>query len=310
MPSDRNRRGRESWSSGESTMSESPARRRATVLLLAALLLAPPAARAWGAIGHRIVGQTAEDALSATARQRLQEISGGKSLAMVSTWPDFVRADPAWGFVDTWHYVNVEDGQTLDEILARSASTVEPDNVVEAIGYFTAILDGDVERRRHFQELMSASRATPFDGSLDLTALALLVHFIGDIHQPLHAGRGGDRGGNSVAVNFFGEVKKLHSVWDSAIIEQQELSFTEFTRFLEAEFGGGRIDPGDGGPAVWAQESIDYRHQLYDIWRQTSRENYLPELSWDYVFRHIGTIKRRLYLGGLRLAGVLNEIWE
>ncbi len=290
-------------------MSETSMRRGAVLIVLMVLPLAPEVALAWGDNGHRIVAQGAEDALSADTRRALGEITGTRSLAMIATWPDFVKADAAWGFASHWHYVTVEDDRTLDEVLRRSALTLEPDNVVEAIGYFTAILDGDEQRRRNFQKLLDDNRAAPLDGSLDLTALALLVHFVGDVHQPLHVGRGNDRGGNSIAVNFFGEIRKLHSVWDSAIIEHQRLSFTEFTHFLQAELAG-QADPGDGDARVWAQESMDYRQQLYEIWGRTSRDNYLPEIGYDYIFDHIGTIKRRLSLGGLRLAGVLNSIYD
>jgi hypothetical protein len=297
---------------GDYGMSEAPRRSNAAFLALVALVvlgLTPQSASAWGNNGHRIVGQGAEEALSTKARQAVRRIAGTQSLAMLAPWPDFARSDPAWRFATHWHYTTVEDGQSLAEVLARSARTLEPDNLVEAIGYFTAILAGDTERRRNFEELMRANKAEPLGGSVELTALSFLSHFIGDVHQPLHVGRGGAQGGNNIAVEFFGEVKKLHSVWDSAIIEKQGLSFTEFTDFLQAEFAG-QLDPGSGGPEAWAQESIDYRHRLYELWNRTSRDTHLPELSYGYVYDHIGTIKRRLYLGGLRLARQLDSIFD
>ncbi len=291
-------------------MSEMARKGAAVVLVaLAALLLAPRAVSAWGDNGHRIAGQVAQNALSDQAREAVREIAGARTLAMLGTWPDFVRSEPAWGFLSTWHYISVADDATLEEVLAESARTAEPDNVVEAIAYFRAILAGDVDRRRHFEELMSSNGVAPREGSVELTALGLLSHFIGDLHQPLHVGRPGDRGGNSVAVNFFGEIAKLHSVWDRGIIERQRLGFTEFTSFLDAELAG-QVEAGDGGPEAWAQESMDYRLRLYEIWGQTSRDNYLPELGYRYVYDHLGTVKRRLYLGGLRLARVLDSIYQ
>lgn len=276
---------------------------------LVCLLLAPSAARAWGDNGHRISGLVAQKALSEPARQALRRHAGERTLQMLATWPDFARSDPGWDFVTTWHYVSVEDGGSLDAVMAKAERTLEPDNLVEAIGYFEAILAGDAERRRNFEELMAANGATPREGSIELTALCFLAHFVTDVHQPLHVGRAGDSGGNSIAVNFFGEIKKLHSVWDSGIIERQRLSFTEFATFLEAELGG-RITAGDGGVRDWAQESFDYRPRLYQIWDRTSRDNYLPELGYRYVYDHLGTIERRLYLGGLRLAAMLDSIYE
>lgn len=290
-------------------MNRERTKRYAITVALAALLLAPRIALAWGDNGHRISGQIAQDALSDEARQAVRKIAGAKTLAMLGTWPDFMRSEPAWGFVSTWHYINVDDDGTLEEVLAISTGTPQPDNVVEAIDYFKAILAGDAERRRHFEGLMSTNGVTPREGSVELTALCFLAHFVTDLHQPLHAGRAGDRGGNSIAVNFFGEIKKLHSVWDSGIIDSQSLSFTEFATFIDAELAG-QVDTGDGGPEAWAQESMDYRLRLYEIWGKTSRDNFLPELGYRYVYDHIGTVKNRLYLGGLRLAGILNSIYE
>ncbi len=281
----------------------------AILLALTAALLLPRTAFGWGDSGHRIVARLGQDGLSPQAQRRMVEIAGSRSLAMLATWPDFIRSEKPWGFAAPWHYVTVEDADTLETVLERSALTIEPDNVVEAISYFAAILDGDARRRESFEKLMVDNRARPIGGSTELAALAFLVHFVGDIHQPLHVGRGGDHGGNSIAVNWFGEVQKLHTVWDSGLIDHQQLSFTEFVEFLEAELAG-TVEPGDGGPAAWAQESIDYRHRLYEIWSRTSRDNYLPELGYRYVYDHIGTVKRRLYLGGLRLAALLESIFD
>ena len=285
------------------------ARTAASLALLAALPLVPRAAFAWGDTGHRITGQIAEQALSDDARRAVRGIAGSRTLAMLGTWPDFVRSNPDWDFVSTWHYVNVEDDATLEEVMTAAARTPEPDNIVEAIGYFRAILAGDEERRRHFEGLMSANGVEPREGSVELTALCFLTHFVGDLHQPLHVGRADDRGGNSVTVNFFGEIRRLHSVWDSGLIERQGLSFTEFATFLDAELAG-EVQAGDGGVEAWARESREYRSRLYQIWGRTSRENYLAELGYRYVYDHIGTVKRRLYQAGLRLAAMLNGIYE
>ena len=70
-----------------------------------------------------------------------------------------------------------------------------------------------------------------------MTALALLVHLVGDVHQPLHVGRGPDRGGNSIDVYWFGEPVVLHEVWDEGLIEKEALSFTEFAVFLVQDLG-------------------------------------------------------------------------
>lgn len=290
-------------------MSRRPTMRLHLTVALAAVLVAPRIALAWADNGHRVSGRIAQENLSDEARAAVREIAGARTLAMLATWPDFARSDRAWDFVSSWHYVNAAEGQSLDDALEDSARNPGPDNILEAIDYFRAILAGDGESRRHFEELMAANGARPREGSVELTALCFLAHFVTDLHQPLHVGRGNDRGGNSIAVSFFGEVSKLHSVWDKGLIESQGLSFTELTDFINAELAG-TVEAGDGGPRQWAQESRDYLPRIYEIWGRTDRDSYLPELGYRYVYDHIGTVKRRLYLGGLRLAGMLNSIYE
>ena len=193
---------------------------------------------AWGDNGHRIVAEIAERHLGDAARTAIEGYLGPIALAQIATWPDFVRSDSAWEFVNHWHYVTVEDDAELLAVLRRSQKTPEPDNVVEAIEYLERVLAGDSDARAAFEAMMAEHGAETLEGSLDATALAFLLHFAGDVHQPLHVGRGGDRGGNSVMVQWFGEPRRLHSVWDSGLIDRQSLSYTEYVEFLEQDFDG------------------------------------------------------------------------
>ncbi len=284
------------------------------------LAAAPPPSHAWGSKGHRAVAQIAENHLSEKARDRVREITGRKTLAMLAAWPDFLYSEEAWGFASRWHYVSVDENNSLEEIMTRAETSLDPDNVVEAIEYLTAVLAGDPKKAENFSDLLAcrAPRGSespaacrtvkPREGSLELTALAFLVHFVGDIHQPLHVGRRGDRGGNQVAVNWFDEDHDLHSVWDSGMIEKEGLSFTELVDFIEAELGD-TVAIGDSGPRGWARESFDYRHRLYEIYDRTDRENRLPDLGYGYSHDHIGVVKKRLYQAGRRLARLLDSIY-
>ncbi len=289
----------------------------APAALVLALVL-PAVALGWGASGHRITARIAEDHLDAGTARAVAEVTGGHSLALLATWPDFIRSDSRWDCIQPWHFLTVEDGQAIDEALARPADTSGncrrlyerfelPHNVVSAIEYFAAIVGGDKRKADNFDGFMKETGAEPYAGSTRSTALALLIHFIGDVHQPMHVGRGGDRGGNNVYTNFFDQVSRLHSVWDSGLIDQEGLSYTEFAAFLEQQFGDEQT-PAESAPLDWAAESFGYRSRVYDIWRRTSRDNNLPELSYDYAFAQIGLIKQRLYHGGRRAAQLLNSI--
>ena len=284
-----------------------PATLGAGVLVL--LALSPPPAYGWGSNGHRITAQIAEDRLSALARERVRALIGDQRLAQIANWPDFIRSEPGWKFLDTWHYATVEDGQALGEVLARDAKTPAPDNVVEAIEFFAGILRGDAAKARLFWELMAKNGVEPLAGSLEATALSFVVHLVGDVHQPLYVGRGGDRGGNNVAVNWFDGQSNLHSLWDSGLVDGEKLSFTEYADFLERELGATAGQWRGSGPADWAEESIRARGQIYEIWQRTSRTNLLPDLGWDYSHDSIGLVNRRLFQGGVRLAEQLDSIF-
>ena len=133
-------------------------------------------------------------------------------------------------------------------------------------------------------------------------ALKCLIHLVGDIHQPLHVGNGTDRGGNDVKVTYFWKSSNLHTVWDTGIIEGQNLSFTEYVDWIDAptkeELSRWKSD----GIMVWTEESIACRSQIYDL-----PEN--KKINYRYNYDNISTVNSRLLKAGIRLAGVLEEIY-
>ena len=285
---------------------------RSCVLLFGVLgcLLAAQPVRAWGANGHRITAEIAESRLTPATRAALDEIIGTRKLAQVANWADFVKAESAWDFARHWHYVTVEDERRLAGVLERADETMAPDNVVEGVEFLSGVLRSDEAKTEHLTALLEQEGAGALDGSIDATAVAFIVHLVGDLHQPLHVGRGGDRGGNQITVNWFGEQMRLHAVWDSGLIDQESLSYTEFTAFIEQEFEDRAVDWSGGGTADWAAESRELRHDVYEIWDSTDRTNHLPNLGWQYSHDHIGTVKQRLFQGGVRLATLLNSIFD
>ena len=133
-------------------------------------------------------------------------------------------------------------------------------------------------------------------------AVRMLVHLIGDIHQPLHVGNGKDRGGNDFKVNWFNEKSNLHKVWDSEIINYQDLSYTEYADWLDKDiFWVESLN--DKSVIEWALESKKIR--IDGLYPDTNNLN----LSYDYNFQHIETLNSQLLKAGFRLAMVLNEIY-
>ncbi|MXX04684.1 MAG: S1/P1 nuclease [Gemmatimonadetes bacterium] len=254
----------------------------ASILLLCGSL---PAA-AWGPNGHRIVGRIAENHLTDAAREGISELIGRASLAQVSTWADEIKSDPAWRHASPWHYVNAPPGQSIEK-----AHKSPSGDVIEAILRFERVL-----RDR------GAGKKERVD------ALRFLVHFVGDIHQPLHAGYASDRGGNDVRVRWFGENTNLHTVWDEHLVEYQRLSFTEWVRFF------GHAEPGEieawrrSTVWDWARESRSMLPAVYD--HGDSRSTSTPYLGYDYIFRHNDGVKKRLLQAGIRLSGMLNDVFS
>ncbi len=132
-------------------------------------------------------------------------------------------------------------------------------------------------------------------------ALKFLVHFVGDLHCPVHAGDNHDRGGNNTPVTFFGRPTNLHSVWDSRLIAQAGFTVTSLTETVEKS--GTRVRPG-GTPVTWAEEAHDVaRDVAYPI----------PAghvLGQAYVNAAMPALRLQLLRGGIRLAALLNAIFD
>ena len=277
---------------------------------------------AWGQNGHRIVGKIGEDGLTPQARSVVQSIAGKRSLALLATWPDFIRSFSKWDCVKPWHFLTVEDGQTVEQgmkLQPRVSGGCNkqvfedlemPGNVVAGINYFTAILKGDNQKTANFGELLTKSGVEPYGNSIQLTALALVVHMVGDVHQPLHVGRGPDRGGNSISAQWFDDLTNLHTIWDSGLIEKEGLSYTEFADFLEQEFADESPVSFGNGPTTWAEESVSHRGQVYATGDKRNPGVNLPKLSYNYAADQSALVKQRLYRGGKRLAELLNRTFE
>ncbi|MFC3033862.1 S1/P1 nuclease [Pseudoalteromonas fenneropenaei] len=258
----------------------------ATTLLIAAF---SNNVLAWGQNGHRIVGQLAEAHLTDTTKNALVPLLEGDSLAEVSTWADEMRSAPGefWQRKSVrWHYINVTDPKNMHEhIHADISSKEQVQNILDGFYYTINVLKSDktsIDEKRF--------------------ALRFLVHLVGDSHQPFHAGRADDHGGNKIKVEFFGENTNLHSVWDTHLVENENLSFTEFTSFIQTKNPELIAEYLASSPADWLIESNNIAEKLYNA-EQT-------EMKYQYVFDHMPIVKTRLQQGGVRLAGLLNLIFD
>tara|TARA_B100000029_G_scaffold95753_1_gene85809 strand:+ start:2292 stop:3050 length:759 start_codon:yes stop_codon:yes gene_type:complete len=233
----------------------------------------------WGKTGHRIVGKVANTYLTKNAKMQVKRILGHEDLSRVSTWADEIKSDPNWDHAWDWHFCTIPDGE---EYIPGKHSG----KAVEKMNDFIATL----KNRKSSQE----------DKQF---ALKFMVHLIGDLHQPLHVGNGKDRGGNDIKVSWFGEETNLHSIWDTKLIQHQNLSYTEYADYLllGIDYGDVRDWQGDS-LMVYVNESKNLRSQCYDF----SRDN----LKWEYFYKNKALLEKRLLQGGVRLSGELNRIFK
>ncbi|MBW8366745.1 MAG: S1/P1 nuclease [Arenimonas sp.] len=259
-----------------------------TVILLA---LAAPAF-GWSKQGHQLVGELAERDLTAAARAEVDRLLAGEpnpTLAGVSTWADEIRAEgnELGQRSRTWHYINF-DHAGCDYVPAREC----PDGncVIGAINAQRAIL---------------ADRSQPLQARRE--ALKFVVHFVGDAHQPMHAGFRRDRGGNNFQLNYRGkgspkgEGTNLHGVWDYWLLRSANLDNPAYTaRLLQSPLPEGTQLDADNPAAEWTLEScrLIASNSIYPPKRR---------ITDAYLDLHRPTAEARVRQAGARLASLLND---
>ena len=237
-------------------------------------------AYSWGQTGHRVVGLIAEKHLTKRAKKNLMKVLNNETLAEVSNYMDFIKSDNSYRHMSPWHYATIPDGQSYEE-----AGTPEQGDVIQTIQRLTAEL-----------------KTKKFADEDELFALKCLVHLVGDIHQPLHVGNGQDKGGNDVKLEYFRKSSNLHRVWDSGMIDATQYSYTEYAEWINHATQKQINQWQKDGILVWADESVSYRDKIYDLSESM-------KLSYRYNYEHIATVNQRLLQAGIRLAGILNEIY-
>ncbi|MFD2566049.1 S1/P1 nuclease [Pseudotenacibaculum haliotis] len=235
----------------------------------------------WGQTGHRVVGEIASQNLSKRAKKNLEKLLGKEGLAILSTYADEIKSDRKYDKFKPWHYVNFKDGETYE------TSKKNP--------------KGDlIQGIKKCKEVIQDPNASKED---KVFYLKLLVHLIGDLHQPLHIGRAEDRGGNAIKVQWFRRNTNLHSVWDSKMLDQFDMSYSELSSNLNTLSKKQVKAIQQGSVLDWVKETRVLTMKIYDSAK--ADEN----LSYRYMYDHFDTVKSQLQKGGLRLAKVLNELF-
>ena len=127
-----------------------------------------------------------------------------------------------------------------------------------------------------------------------------MIHCLADLHQPLHAGRAEDKGGNTIRLKYFGRNSNLHRVWDSEMINDYGMSYTELAKSLMERHNDKVVI---GSPVEWANESQAEVIKIYAEVKEGDR------LGYRYNYNNLPLVKDKLYKAGIRLAAVLNDLF-
>ncbi|WP_318309957.1 S1/P1 nuclease [Flagellimonas crocea] len=234
----------------------------------------------WGKTGHRITGQIAQNHLTGKTKRALNDLLDGHSLAFVSTYADDIKADGSYSKYSAWHYVNYPLGMDY-----RDSEKSEYGDIVRAI-----------------EECISKVKDKNNSREDRIFHLKMLIHFIGDLHQPMHTSREEDKGGNDIQVQWFGEGSNLHRVWDKNLIESYGMTYTELASELTEVDRKRKKEIQSGNLYDWVDESHEICAELYDSVEVGEK------LGYRYAYDHNDLLFQQLQKGGLRLAKVLNDI--
>lgn len=278
------------------------------------LLTVTPAAYAWGPVGHRVVAEIAQRHLTPAAQARVNRLLEGRTLADVANWPDELRSDPRFEKYGPLHYATVKDGLTT----YRDSEKARCGDIVVAIEAFTTFLRTNSRESLYTVKALTdksdgtgqgACNPVETDPLTQLQALSFLVHLMGDLHQPLHVG-GTDRGGNMVSVNWMDRWKSnLHSIWDDEMVDFERIGYTQYARFLDRASEADAKRWMSGNIIAYADEAIAMRSKLY-VYPDDPGTPAVPKISYKYIGTHRERMREQLLKGGLRLAGVLNSVFQ
>lgn len=235
----------------------------------------------WGPTGHRVVGKIADNYLSGKAKREVKKLLNRKSLAFVSTFADEIKSDKRYNEFYTWHYINMPLNKNYEDSKKNSKG-----DLVSGI--------------EHCKSVLKDKNASDEDKAF---YLKLLIHLIGDLHQPMHVGLQEDKGGNDFKVQWFYKESNLHRVWDSEMINDFKMGYMELAENADIKSKTEIKAIQEGSIIDWVNET----HQLTKSVYISAKPG--ENLRYRYSYDHFKTVRSQLQIAGIRLAKVLNELF-
>lgn len=237
---------------------------------------------AYDAIGHRIIADIAYENLNCKTRKKVDKVLGKHGMIYAATWSDNIRSDKKYAYSYEWHYQNLRDSMSMDDLRNLYANPT-----LEGKHLFYALDSLAVELKKN---------------PSNAEALKFIVHFVGDLHQPMHLGRASDRGGNDVMIRWFGRDIRLHQLWDTQILDGQKFSYSEYSRYIQDKFAKQKkqfkkmplLD------SIW--ETYLLRNKIYAY-------DYSSLSAYNYIYQFNDELDSQLFRAGIQLANLLNQIY-
>lgn len=230
---------------------------------------------AWGRKGHHIIVELAFRRMNQSSKEKVMKYLEGMTIQSASTWMDDIRNVPRYKYLETAHYINIPD--------PNKVPSAAPNDVKRELNKTL----GDLKNQKQLSD------------SLIRFSILKLIHLIGDIHQPLHAGYETDRGGNDVFVMFEDKKSNLHRLWDTQLIDKLAIDNDLIENHIAGLSNRDRRDYSVIDIDQWIGESQSFLGQLYAIENKVVND--------QYILNAKPIIESRLARAVLRLQLVLEK---
>ena len=244
------------------------------------ILISVSTLEAYDKTGHRIVAQVASENLTDEARTEIEKVLGRNGLVNYANWADEIRLNPAYAHTATWHFFNVDGDYSLSQL--------------------DSVFNSGLSQKNNVLFVIDSLRNVLRQNKSDTVALKYLVHLVGDLSQPLHIGRSVDKGGNLIRIRWLDDSINLHALWDTYLVNYEQLSYTEYATYLMTSTDLQRYD-NTLKSAFIRSYLISRKIYAYD-YEKMQEKLYYHTFSTD--------LKESLLNGGDFLAEMLNEMYS
>ncbi len=235
---------------------------------------------AWGRTGHGLVAEVAFKFLDDSTQKIVKKYLGNLTIEEAASWMDEERGNSYYNFMRPWHYLDIDKGEKYAPGKERNVLSVLHSAITELRNRTTSGLS---EKEIRFRIL-------------------LIFHLVGDLHQPLHTGYAIDKGGNTISINSPYVSGNLHSIWDTQILEFKQINLDTCMTYVSTMSSDEIASIRKINELKWMYESRSYLDRVYSF-----ENNFMDK---NYIDNNVEIIKKQLVVGGLRLASILDELFN